>query len=263
MGDERDSWGWRIGLTVALGLVVAAGWASQAWLYHEASAAIAQKTEWALATIEPLETASQSAAEIGQQLDKLRGDVAIVERMVPQALGLDEFRATYAADCTTYNMTLLTWDAHEDKSQDLQRAEINVQVGGNLRRLDELAEHTRRVWRLVDWRQGKRSQDRQDIVLTVYALPEQPSPKPGLGCGDAIPTYVWLWPYTATLLRKQDELKAVCDRLLALESVRAQAEEYTDLATHYRAAVSAVDKLRPGRGPAQEAPRAEDAAAAP
>lgn len=230
-----------VGLVCLLALAVLV--AVQALYQGDEAEELARRTKHARSEVETLKTIGGRAEELSTHLEELRAKVALVQKILPESLGLAEFRSSFEVECASRGLHVVRWETREDKSKEVQQGIITAVLGGELARLPDLQARMRWLPRLVDSREGKREGEAQTLELTIYALPRKPQSKPVDCEGPA--SDVWLWPFTSKLRPARSELQDVCRELATLSGPKSQADEYFVLKTHLLAAVAAIESLRP------------------
>jgi hypothetical protein len=231
-------------LLLVLGAVAVYGF--QHALYLEDVDALQRRIDVLKKEERALRVVAGKGEELARGLAELREKIGVVEKILPQSLGLPEFRQAYEPVCNQQGFVITFWQDREERGADVLKGKITVGLGGPPENVPALAARTRRMARLVDWEDL--GGDGRVARLTVYAMPRKTAP-PAPPCM-ARSSQVRLWPYTRWVRAKEDELASVCSELAALAGAKAQADEYHALKSHLLEAVAAIEKLRPEGRPA-------------
>jgi len=94
------------------------------------------------------------------------------------------------------------------------------------------------------------------VRVSVFAMPEEPSPTPGTDCAPSISS-VWLWPLTRAVKAGRRQRESLCSALEEHAETRARVEQYQADRARLLSLIDEIQKLRREKGAAEEPPSAE------
>ena len=230
--------------TIAVGLGLAL-WVYQAMQASDEVAAAKAESDRLRKMVTALQVVERKPEEFEREGQLLAGKQAVIDTILPPALGVSAFMEQYRALAQSLDVAVGDFRAREDVSGPVQQAEIVTSLVGTSEAIEALRVRTLGMRRLASWRPQPSDGSRTVVALTVYAFPgaAAAAPRP---CRVA-DTRVWLVTYAARVEDARREWADLCRALGPLRATQARVDDYEAARARFQAMVAEIERLRSAR----------------
>ena len=124
----------------------------------------------------------------------------------------------------------------------LVEQQLTLDLGGDLARLKDLVERTRRMSRLLTWRRITIRAGRGKALISVYSAPERNAALRRDVCVHPR-SKVWLWPYTEKVRVARAQVDELCTERQRHAETRAHVDEFQERKARLEGLILAIEKV--------------------